>query len=265
MKRWEKHTWVICAYKVSEYLEDAIKSVKSQTIKSNIIMVTSTPNDHIQKLSEKYEIPLFVNNGKAGIAGDWNFGYQKASTNIVTICHQDDIYKKNYLANIKRMIDKDQSTLIAFSGYGELRDGKEVYSNTLLNIKKLMLFPFRIGIFQKSKWIRRRILSMGSPICCPAVTFVKSNLPSVVFHDNFKSNLDWEAWEIVSKRKGRFSYVYKPLVLHRIHEESTTSEIIGGSLRGKEDFAMFCKFWPKCIAKIICKQYVKSERSNKIK
>lgn len=265
MKNWTEHTWVICAYKVSTYLEDAIKSVKSQTLKSNIIMVTSTPNEHIQGLSKKYDIPLFVNLGESGIAGDWNFGYEKATTNIVTICHQDDIYKENYAESIKKMIDRDKSTLIAFSGYGELRDGTEVYSNKLLNIKKIMLFPLRIGAFQKSKWIRRRILSMGSPICCPAVTYVKSNLPMFAFQNHYKSDLDWEAWENISRIIGRFSYDYKPLVLHRIHEESATTEIIGESLRSKEDYEMFCKFWPKWVARIICNQYVKSEKSNNIK
>ena len=41
----EKHTFVICAYKESAYLEECVKSLKEQKKESNIIMVTSTPND----------------------------------------------------------------------------------------------------------------------------------------------------------------------------------------------------------------------------
>ena len=50
---------------------------------------------------------------------------------------------------------------------------------------------------------------------------------------------------------------------HRIHEESTTTEIIGERIRTKEDYLMLCKFWPKKIAKFINKFYVKAENSNK--
>ena len=53
----EKHTFAICAYKESPYLEECIKSLKSQTVKSNIIIVTSTPNQFISDLSEKYHLP----------------------------------------------------------------------------------------------------------------------------------------------------------------------------------------------------------------
>jgi len=54
------HTFVICAYKESEHLEKCIKSLQKQTLKTNIKMVTSTPNDHIRGLAEKYGIELFV-------------------------------------------------------------------------------------------------------------------------------------------------------------------------------------------------------------
>ena len=47
----EKHTFVICAYKESAYLEECVKSLKEQKKESNIIMVTSTPNNYITKTS----------------------------------------------------------------------------------------------------------------------------------------------------------------------------------------------------------------------
>ena len=56
----ENHTFVICAYKESRYLEDCIISLTQQTIESKIIISTSTPNTHIKKLAEKYKIELFV-------------------------------------------------------------------------------------------------------------------------------------------------------------------------------------------------------------
>lgn len=260
----EQHTFVICAYRESAFLEDAIKSVRHQSVKSNVIMVTSTSNFRIEELSKKYEIPLYINEGETGIAGDWNFGYNKANTELVTICHQDDIYEKHYVEQVLKRLNQSKCPLIAFSDYGELRNEKKIFDNTLLKIKRMMLLPLRFSYFENSVWVRRRILSLGCPICCPAVTFVKQRLPKVIFKQGFKSDVDWEAWEMISKLKGGFVYIKKPLVLHRIHADSATTEIIGDSLRSKEDYQMFCKFWPEWIAKQLVQIYKKSEKSNEV-
>ena len=56
------HTFAICAYKESPYLEECVESLKNQEQQSNILMVTSTPNEYIKKISQKYniEISLFL-------------------------------------------------------------------------------------------------------------------------------------------------------------------------------------------------------------
>ena len=41
------HTFVILAYNISDDLEECIKSVINQSVKSNIVIATSTPNDYI--------------------------------------------------------------------------------------------------------------------------------------------------------------------------------------------------------------------------
>ena len=51
---------------------------------------------------------------------------------------------------------------------------------------------------------------------------------------------------------------------HRIHEESETSVILGENARYTEDYEMFCKFWPKWIAKTMVKFYSMSEQSNEV-
>ena len=80
-----------------------------------------------------------------------------------------------------------------------------------------------------------------------------------------KCNIDWYAWEQISNLTGSFSYISKPLMAHRVHEESTTSEIIKDNQRTAEDYKMFCKFWPEAIAKLLTKIYANSEKSNEIK
>lgn len=255
------HTFVICAYKESEYLEECILSLKNQTVESTIIMETSTPNEHIKGLAEKYDIPLFCNpNG--GITQDWNFGLARVETKYATVAHQDDIYEPTYTEEILHRMEHSKRPLIAFSDYAELRDGVKRHDIPMLKIKRLMLSPMKIGAFKGSRFVRRRILSMGDPICCPAVTFHLERVERPVFADGFRSCEDWEAWEKISRMEGDFLYIPKPLMCHRIHEESATSEIIKDQARGEENYIMFCKFWPAPIAKFINGFYNKSEDSN---
>lgn len=258
------HTYALCAYKESAYLEECVKSLLAQTVKSNIIIATSTPNTHIEDVAKKYSIPLYINDGIKGIGGDWNFAYGKAETPLVTIAHQDDIYEPQYTEAMLQFLNKAKDPIIYFCGYGELRDGEKVYNNTILKVKRLMLSPLKIKGFWTSRFVRRRILSLGCPICCPAVTFVKNRVGDNPFTNDYLSDIDWQQWEIQSRKSGSFVYNSKPLMCHRIHEESATTEIIGDSKRSKEDFDMFCKFWPRTIAKLIARLYSNSEKSNNV-
>lgn len=66
-KKMKDHTFAVCAYQESPYLEECIKSLKKQTIKSNILIATSTPNDYIKGIADKYTIPYYINKGEGGI------------------------------------------------------------------------------------------------------------------------------------------------------------------------------------------------------
>lgn len=256
------HTFAVCAYKESPFLEETIISLVNQTVKTNIIIATSTPNAYIQGLAERYHIPVYVNDGIKGIGGDWNFAVRSAQTELVTIAHQDDIYEPGYAEAMLKAMNNAKQPLIAFSHYAELRDGEKVFSNQLLKIKKMLLIPMKL--FPGSIFMRRRSLSLGNAICCPAVTYVRDVILKHPFNLELSCNLDWAQWEALSKLKGSFAYVDKPLMCHRIHEGSTTSEIIGENKRTTEDLQMFCAFWPKPIAKALAKVYATSEKSNNL-
>ena len=119
-----KHTFCVCAYKESPYLEECVRSLLRQSAKSRILIATSTPNPHIESIAEKYHIPLYVNEGEHGIVQDWNFAYSKADTPYVTIAHQDDLYFPSYAQRIVEKLERSDMPLIAFSGYCELRARK---------------------------------------------------------------------------------------------------------------------------------------------
>ena len=262
--RGENHTYVICAYNKSPFLEDCIKSLRQQSVLSQIIMVTSTPSDYITELADKYDILLYINKGEHGIAGDWNFALSKAKTEIVTIAHQDDIYEPWYSEVVLKGINESQKPLILFTDYGEIRGDMKEDVNVLLKIKRMMLLPLCYKRFQSNIFVRRRILSLGSPISCPTVSYFLPNLPEKLFTSGYKSDLDWQTWERLSRLTGEFIFCNKISMYHRIHADSTTTEIINENKRSQEDLEMFCKFWPRPIAILLEKIYKKGEKLNNV-
>ena len=133
------HTFSICAYGESPYLENCIRSLLRQTVESNILIVSSEPNAQILRMSDKYGIPYYRNTGEPGITQDWNFGYHKAHTCYVTIAHQDDIYEKSFLENQMRALKKADHPLIGFTDYYEIRpDG--------IYVVKTVYYGFGAGV-----------------------------------------------------------------------------------------------------------------------
>lgn len=257
-----KHMFAIVAYKESAYLEECILSLKNQTVASDILVCTSTPNAFIEGLCEKHRLPLSVSKGTGGIDGDWNDALMAAEAEYVTLCHQDDVYESGYGEAIEKAIQKHDDHLILFTDYMELRAGEKWAKSKMLFIKRLLLWPVRPTLFQNSRLMKRMALRFGNAICCPSVTYHKAVLPLPLFEKGFKSNLDWQTWEKLSRMDGRFTYIAKKLMCHRIHEGSTTSEIIRENLRTKEDEAIFSLFWPKGIARRLAKLYAASEKEN---
>lgn len=257
------HTFVVLAYKESEYLESCIKSVKNQSCKSNVLIATTTDNEFIRKLAKKYKLEVVV--GKhTNIGGDFDFAVQAGKTKLVTVAHQDDIYDYDYAKKVKEAYEKYQDSTIIFTDYYEIRGENKTFSNINLKIKRILLFPLRIKKLSKIKFIKRLVIRFGDSICCPAVTFVKDNCPKDIFLSDYKCDVDWFAWEKLSKLDGRFIYIKDKLMGHRISETSTTTDIINQGIRTKEDYDMYCKFWPEWFVKIINRLYRKSEKSNNI-
>jgi len=233
-------------------------------VKSKVLLVTSTPNQYISNIAKNFDIEYVINDGEKGMVQDWNYAYRQAKTKYVTLAHQDDVYSNNYTEEIVKEMKRAKNPLIAFTDYNEIRNDKIIKKNTMLQVKRIMLLPLKFRVLYKSRFVRRRILSFGCPICCPSVTFNKDILPEEVFQVGYRSCEDWQAWEKLSKLKGEFIYCTNTLTYHRIHEESATTAIIGDNVRSKEDYDMFRKFWPNSIANILAKMYATSEQSNNL-
>ena len=270
------HSFVICAYGDSPYLEDCIASLKSQTVKSSIILTTSTPSLYIENICKKYDITYHIRNGNPSIGNDWNEALRIADTKYVTIAHQDDIYEPEFLkyvlTGIVQSYRRGKTPQIVFTDYYEYINERKKANRRNLIIKRMLLSLLRIGSLQGLTFAKRSALRLGNAICCPTVTYNRKYIDTLLKSENreglfdlkYRSNLDWNAWIWLSDKKGAFVYISRPLISHRIHEGSETSRIIRLNDRTKEDYEMFARLWPKSIAKQIAKIYKKSETTNTI-
>ena len=129
-----EHTFVICAYKESPYLEDCIASLCNQTVQSRVILYTSTPNDFIQQLCNEYEIEMYTKPG-GGIGKDWNNALSFVNTKYATIAHQDDFYLETYAEEVINCFLNHSESLIVYSDYSEWKNGMVIPHNRNLKIK----------------------------------------------------------------------------------------------------------------------------------
>ena len=128
------HTFVITAYKESKFLEECINSLEKQTVKSNILITTSTPNKYIEKIAKKHKIDVIINPEKRGIGYDFDYEKNVSKTELVTIAHQDDIYDPTYAEEMINAYKKQPKSIIIFPDYYELRKDGKVYKSLILNI-----------------------------------------------------------------------------------------------------------------------------------
>lgn len=257
-----QHTFVVCAYGESPYLKECVQSLLAQTVKSQILIATSTPNALIQGVASEFSLPVFVNEGEKGITGDWNFAMSCADTKYVTIAHQDDLYEPTYLEKILARAEKSKNPIVIFTEYYEVRNGERVEKNRLLKIKRLLNTGFRLS--SRSRWMRLRVLSLGNSICCPSVTFCADACKDFRFDAQFRFACDWDAWDRLARGKGDFLYISERLMGHRIHEDSETTKLTAGSRRAEEEYAMFCRYWPKWIARKLSGFYAGGAKSNQL-
>ena len=145
------HTFAVCAYKDSPYLEECLRSVTSQTVKSEVICCTSTPSSYIRELAARYQVPLYVRDGASNIREDWMFAYGKAQGRFVTIAHQDDRYRSDYAEKLLKAWKKYPDLLLFASDYltirmtekeGEMKAIPEPFNMVWL-VKKILRLPLR--------------------------------------------------------------------------------------------------------------------------
>lgn len=258
------HTFAVCAYKESPYLDECVRSLVSQTRRTNVEIYTSTPNELIYEVGKKYNVPVYVNpDGGRGIQADWNYAYNHAETDYVTVAHQDDVYDREYVRALLSCIRSYDDWSIFYTDYTPIKNGDSSRRDANSRIRRLLRWPVKRS--NKADSVRRKKLSlcMGNTIVCPLVTYNKARLGESIFTSEYGFNLDWDTFYKLACMPGRFLYMDTVLGHYRVHDEATSKEFIDSHNREAEDLSMFEKFWPKWVARLIMIPYRLAYRTYK--
>jgi glycosyltransferase involved in cell wall biosynthesis len=258
------HSFVIPVYGAAPHLPALIESLQAQTgLRSEILLASSTPTQELAAIAKRYALPLHINAQRIDIAADWNFALGKATTALVTIAHQDDVYAPAYAAKVGAAMRRDPAAVLAFCDYSEHTCMGARAANINLFIKRALrrhAFGARDCIVEVHH--KMRLLSLGNPICCPSVMLNRGVLGDFRFPSGFKTNLDWMAWLQLAGRPGGFVYVRECLVSKGVHADSETTASIANRAREREDRAIFDTLWPRPVAAALALLYQLGYRAN---
>ena len=155
------HTFVVLAYKESEYLEECIKSVLNQSYKSNVVIATTTDNKYIRNLAKKYSLEVIL--GKhTTIGGDFDFARTCVNSKLITIAHQDDVYDRDYASNIVKYYNKYNDSLMIFTDYYEIRDIETAHGVFLQYILTSCLYELLFAFPLLISWLFVRKIEINA-------------------------------------------------------------------------------------------------------
>ena len=131
-----------------------LKSLRAQTEPSKIILCTSTPSPFLEKMGERYGIPLYVREGESNIKDDWNFAWEMAEGDFVTLAHQDDLYHKNYTKELRAAVERFPDLTVFTSDYVIIKGKKLIEADRMLWVKRFLRLPLRIPALGHLSWVK---------------------------------------------------------------------------------------------------------------
>lgn len=259
-----KHCFAISAYEESPYLEQCIRSLKAQSVSSDVILCTSTPNSLISGLSEQYGIPLFVREGKSSLKDDWNFAIRTAAeqrgAGLVTVAHQDDVYHRDYLKALQYALRRFPDISVFCTRYRTVDAEGKPLKTRAESVKRLLRIPLRFHALCALPAVKKLPLIFGNGIGCPTCTYQLAKTGEPVFQNDYHFVIDWETLLRLADGPGRFFCIEKELVDYRVHDGAETKKNIRNHNREAEETEIFRKLWPAPAAAILMHFYKKAYR-----
>lgn len=249
------HSFAVCAYGDSPYLEACLRSLVRQSVSSERLLCTATPSAFLKDLAKKYGFRYCVREGKPGIGADWNFALSQAEGSFVTLAHQDDVYGAHYTEELLRAVKRYPNLALFTSDARILKNGAIQRRSKAECVKKLLRLPLRLPFFKSTTAGKRLSLRLGNPIVCPSCAYRRDLLGVSPFSTSLRFVLDWDLLYRFAAEPGSWFVSERPLLLYRIHSGAATAALTENHVREAEESAMFRRMWPEKIAALILRAY----------
>jgi hypothetical protein len=248
------HAFVVMAFGQSPFVEGCLRDLSRQTLRSRIVLSTSTPSETLEHLARAYDAEYAISEPGRGIGADWNFALRASGARFVTLVHQDDTYRPEFLEASLGLLKRYDAAL-SFTGYDEVDDAGRKTSSKISRVKHAMDAAILGNIKNPTSWRMRLYLAFGVALPCSSVTYDLEKLGDFEFSTAYKANLDWDAWLRLVEAGKRFVREPSRLVGRRHNELTATSRAHASGARRREDEEMFHRIWPAPLARLVATAY----------
>lgn len=211
---------IIPSYNSGKFLNEAIKSVASQTYRDlEIIIINDGSIDDTEKIAKDWQkkdkrIRYLKHHKNQGLASARNTGIRNSKGEYIAFLDADDVWLPQKLAvQIKKI--RESGADLVFSNWYIWEHGKrtkvEAFDSNPIQDNKKNLLNFLIK------------KNFGNP---STAFFLKSSLEKVgLFDESLRSSEDYDLWLRFLLSKMKIGFIKKPLIYYRQHSEQMSVNI----------------------------------------
>lgn len=236
------------------YVKQAVDSVLGQTSTDwELVLVDGSP-EPLLAVREwatslgNTSIRYMFNDNDTSMAGNWNFAYDIAQTELVTLLHDDDFLHKDYVGDILELSLNEPVCSGYFCGANIVNSNGDL-SKTVADSVKQVLMPKKEVLIVEGDEGLASILKANF-IFCPSICYRKSQLQDKPFSSDWKMVTDLDFYQKTIHGGGAFVGLRKKLYFYRRHDENQTSKLT----QSLERFTEECDIYT-----MIAEQYCKSQ------
>ena len=242
------------------YVQKAVESVLTQTSsKWKLVLVDGSSEPELR--SKQWiaslvnpSISYVANEGDKTMAGNWNFAFSAAQTDLVTLLHDDDFLHEDYVKEVLGLSAEQPQSSGYFCG-AYIVNSRGGLSQTVADSVKRFLMP-KDNILRIKGDKGLASLLKANFIFCPTICYRKSQLDAKPFSSDWKMVTDLDFYQKTIHEGGEFVGLKKQLYYYRRHSENQTSKLTQSLERFSEECEMYS---------MIATSYAKSEWPQSVK
>ena len=264
-------TLTICipAFKSNKvFLLQAIDSVINQTVggwKLFVVDGNIYPDDALKLLVDGYNdnrIHYTRNNNDTSMAGNWNFAFSLAKTELVTLLHDDDYLSHDYVENMVKLAHEFPDSSMYFCDVNLVdENGKNAFS--IADHIKSWIKPKKECFHLVGDNGLANLLA-GCFIFCPTICYRKGSLAAIPFLPRWQMVTDFQLYLDVLLDKGTITGTSGKYYYYRRHNQNQTAKLTSNLQRFEEESALYNEIaclpkagWKKSVQKAESKTMIK--------